>query len=129
MSWIEPFTEWNDGYTQQPSDMNRIEGNTDYLKDAVDTEISDRASAISSEASTRAAADTILGNRITPIEAWTNQGVNTTSSPAFTALTVNGLVTFDDLRTDGELGATGTFNISGFTLAFKNGILIGFSTP
>ena len=129
MSWIEPFIAWNDKYTQQPSDMNRIEGNTAYLKDAVDTEISDRAAAINSEASTRSAADTALSNRITPIEAWTNQGVNTTSSPSFAGLAVSGTTILGRIYTDGDYGQTGTITISGWSLQFKNGLLIGFTAP
>ena len=101
MSWIEPFTEWNDGYTQQPSDMNRIEGNTDYLKDAVDTEISDRAAAINSEASTRAAADTAeastraaadtaLSSRATSLETKTPQSYKTTDAVTFSGIYLAG---------------------------------------
>ena len=48
MSWIDAYLTWTDSDTPTPSDFNRIEGNTDYLKDSVDTEISDRASADSS---------------------------------------------------------------------------------
>ena len=89
MSWITPTTIWTDSDTPQPSDFNRIEGNTDYLKDSVDNNDSDilsNASTISthtSEIASSGASVTVLNGTGTP------QGVGTTNSPTFAAMTVN----------------------------------------
>ena len=94
MSWREPFTGWNTTVSPQESDFNRIEGNTEYLKDAVDTEVTDRESAITSEASARESADnseaSARESADNVINARTPQSYKTTDSPTFASMTVNG---------------------------------------
>lgn len=94
MSWITPTTTWSDSDVPQPSDFNRIESNTDYLKDEVDSNDSDilsNASAISTEESARASADSALDSRVTTLEgSGTIQGIGTSNSPTFASMTVNG---------------------------------------
>ena len=90
MSWITPTETWTDSRTPQPSDFNRIEGNTDYLKDSVDNNDSD----ILSNASSIASVETAVSNNDSDIASsgasitvlngtGTPQGVGTTSSPVF----------------------------------------------
>lgn len=55
--WEIPKTDWSYS-TAGPTgnDLDRIEGNTDYLKDAVDKEVVDRAAAVTGETNARNAA-------------------------------------------------------------------------
>ena len=76
MSWITPTTTWSDSDTPQPSDFNRIEGNTDYLKDAVDSNDSDILS--------NASSITSVETRVTTLEGTGSiQGVGTTNAVTF----------------------------------------------
>jgi len=75
MSWREPFTGWNTTVSPQESDFNRIEGNTEYLKDAVDTEVTDRE-----------AADNVINAR-------TPQSYKTTDDVIFNNISANGTIT------------------------------------
>ena len=106
MSWITPTTIWTDSDTPQPSDFNRIEGNTDYLKDSVDNNDSDILSNASSIASVETAvsnndsdiasnASTIASNTSSVIVlngTGTPQGGGTTNSPTFGGVTLNGIL-------------------------------------
>ena len=117
MSWITPTTTWSDSDTPTPSDFNRIEGNTDYLKteaESNDSDILSNASSISSvesglatEVSTRAAADTTLDGRVTTIEgSGSIQGVGTSNS-----------VSFHDVDSSGNVYATEYVSTAGYVRA------------
>lgn len=43
MAWIQPFLNWVAGMIPTKDDFNRIEGNTQYLKDEIDTQTADLA--------------------------------------------------------------------------------------
>jgi hypothetical protein len=60
--WILPKIDWTGNSGPLPSDLNRMEGNAQYLKDALANEITDRESAIEAEAAARVAADALKQN-------------------------------------------------------------------
>ncbi|WP_352420725.1 hypothetical protein [Proteiniborus sp.] len=41
MAWIQPFLNWVAGMIPTKDDFNRIEGNTQYLKDEIDTQMAE----------------------------------------------------------------------------------------
>jgi hypothetical protein len=64
MAWIQPELAWTAEDIPSPSDFNRIEGNEDYLKTALDAEIVNRGLAVTAEGVARAAADSTLQTNI-----------------------------------------------------------------
>ena len=111
MSWREPFTGWNTTVSPQESDFNRIEGNTEYLKDAVDTEVTDRESAITSEASARESADnseaSARESADNVINARTPQSYKTTDSIILAGLTLTGPLILDTTPSTGTTSSVG----------------------
>lgn len=63
-SWIEPELDWNADDSPVPSDFIRVEGDIEYLKDAIDAEIGNRGEAVSQEATARINGDTALDTAI-----------------------------------------------------------------
>ena len=95
MAYIDPKTDWSEAYQPSTNDMNRIEGDIEYIHDTqvpnvqsnLDTEESARISAdntlqdnIDSEASTRASADNTLQGNIDSEESARISADNTLTS-------------------------------------------------
>jgi hypothetical protein len=64
MAWIQPELAWTAEDIPSPSDFNRIEGNEDYLKTALDLEVVNRGLAVTAEGVARASADSTLQTNI-----------------------------------------------------------------
>lgn len=112
MSYQTPNTSWSDSDVPTPADFNRMEGNTEYLKDAVDSNYSDilsNASSITSVASDLTSANTSLDGRLTVLEGTGSiQGVGTSDTVYFGTVSVTANVFADNnISADGALTSIG----------------------
>lgn len=127
MSYQTPNTTWSDSDVPTPADFNRMEGNTEYLKDAVDSNASDilsngsSISALIPDVASNASTITVL------VGSGSAQGVGTTDTPTFAAINtgqgdvecyyMNQNVRTSDAVSFGSISASAAITSGGLLLA------------
>ena len=122
MAYITPKTNWNESYDPSIQDMNRIEGNIEYLNDEIISESATLDAKIDSDIATANDAIDTLDARITSDVATVNSSITSLLNDP---KTFNGLKTFNGGIQVNTIQAIGSNGVTISDVNLKNGVITG----